>query len=68
MGLDVLGPDINESASDFSVNTRKQVRFGLSALKGVGEGPVEAILKERENGKFISVFNLLTRLEQGAMN
>lgn len=68
MGLEVLGPDINESFSDFSVNKKKQVRFGLSALKGVGEGPVEAILAEREKGHFKSVFDLLTRLEQGAIN
>lgn len=68
MGLDVLGPDINESASDFSVNVKKQVRFGLSALKGVGEGPVECILEERKNGKFVSVFDLLTRLDQGSIN
>ena len=69
MGLDVLGPDINESVSDFSVNVKGQIRFGLSALKGVGEGPVSAILEERdESGRFSSVFNLLTRLDQGAIN
>ncbi|MEL6969774.1 MAG: DNA polymerase III subunit alpha [Bacteroidota bacterium] len=69
MGLDVLGPDINESVSDFSVNVKGQIRFGLSALKGVGEGPVSAILEEREEaGRFSSVFNLLTRLDQGAIN
>lgn len=69
MGLEVLGPDINESVSDFSVNTKGHVRFGLSALKGVGEGPVEAILNERDQkGRYQSVFDLLTRLEQGAIN
>ncbi|NDC79090.1 MAG: DNA polymerase III subunit alpha, partial [Chitinophagia bacterium] len=44
MGIKVLGPHINESASDFSVNKEGCIRFGLSALKGVGEGPVEEIL------------------------
>ena len=69
MGLDVLGPDINESVSDFSVNVKGQIRFGLSALKGVGEGPVSSILAEREEaGRFSSVFDLLTRLDQGAIN
>lgn len=69
MGLDVLGPDINESVSDFSVNVKGQVRFGMSALKGVGEGPVTSILDERdENGRYVSVFDLLTRLDQGAIN
>ncbi|HFC01255.1 MAG TPA: DNA polymerase III subunit alpha, partial [Phaeodactylibacter sp.] len=40
MGLEVLGPDVNESAPDFSVNKKAQIRFGLTALKGVGGGPV----------------------------
>ncbi len=69
MGLDVLGPDINESVSDFSVNVQGQIRFGLSALKGVGEGPVEGILEERSAaGKYTGVFDLLTRLDQGKIN
>lgn len=69
MGLDVKGPDINESMSDFSVNREKQIRFGMSALKGVGEGPVEAILTERKaNGPFKSVFDLLRRLDTGSVN
>ncbi|MEM1215130.1 MAG: LAGLIDADG family homing endonuclease [Bacteroidota bacterium] len=69
MGLDVLGPDINESVSDFSVNPKGQVRFGMSALKGVGEGPVEAILSERAaGGRYAGVFDLLTRLDQGSIN
>jgi DNA polymerase-3 subunit alpha len=69
MGLDVLGPSVNESASDFSVNKNGQVRFGLSALKGVGEGPVDEIIKERvENGPFESVFDMMRRLSQGAVN
>ncbi len=69
MGLRVLGPDINESESDFSVNKDGHVRFGLSALKGVGEGPVEAILQERkENGHFTSIFDLMRRVSLKAVN
>ncbi len=69
MGIKVLGPDVNESISDFSVNKKGAIRFGLSALKGVGEGPVEAILEERDkNGKFSSVFDLLRRLNLRALN
>ena len=69
MGIEVLGPDINESVSDFSVNKKGQIRFGLSALKGVGEGPVEAILSGREaEGEYESVFNLLQRAEPGTIN
>jgi DNA polymerase III alpha subunit len=69
MGLTVLGPDVNESASDFSVNKKGHIRFGLSALKGVGEGPVEEILKDRgENGHFESVFDMMRRLSLRAVN
>ncbi len=68
MGLDVLGPDINESGLNFTVNKKGQIRFGMSALKGVGEGPVEAILKERENGAYVSVFDMARRLNLRAVN
>ena len=70
MGLDVLGPNVNESASDFSVNKKGQVRFGLSALKGVGEGPVDEIIRERNaNGPFESVYDMLRRIPNtGAIN
>ncbi len=69
MGIPVLGPDINESAMNFSVNKNGQIRFGMSALKGVGEGPVEAILTERkQNGPFSSIFDLTRRLPLQALN
>ncbi|GIV32229.1 MAG: DNA-directed DNA polymerase [Saprospiraceae bacterium] len=69
MGIDVLGPDINESQSDFTVNDKGQIRFGLSALKGVGEGPVEAILAERQkNGPFTSVVDFVCRLDTRSVN
>jgi DNA polymerase-3 subunit alpha len=69
MGLTVLGPSVNESASDFSVNQDGHIRFGLSALKGVGEGPVEEILKEREaNGPFESIFDMMRRCSLRAVN
>ncbi len=69
MGITVLGPDVNESQSDFSVNDKGQIRFGLSALKGVGEGPVSMILEERdENGPFASVYELMRRANLRAIN
>ena len=69
MGLTVLGPNVNESVSDFSVNQQGQVRFGLSALKGVGEGPVEDILADREEGgPFGSLFDLMRRLSLRSVN
>lgn len=69
MGIPVLGPDINESMSDFSANKKGQIRFGLSALKGVGEGPVEEVLDERQkNGHFSSIFDIMRRLSLRAVN
>jgi DNA polymerase-3 subunit alpha len=69
MKIDVLGPDINESNIKFAVNVKGQVRFGLSALKGVGEGPVEEIVKERkENGHFEDVYDMMRRLNLRSVN
>ncbi len=69
MGLTVLGPSVNESRSDFSVNQDGHILFGLSALKGVGEGPVEAILEEREkNGPFLTIFDMMRRLSLQSVN
>ncbi|MBR9920750.1 MAG: DNA polymerase III subunit alpha [Bacteroidetes bacterium] len=69
MGLDVLGPQLNESASDFAVNKEGQIRFGLSALKGVGEGPVGEILEERNaNGPFLNIFDFVRRMNLRAIN
>lgn len=69
MGILVLGPDINESVSDFSVNKTGNIRFGLSALKGVGEGPVEEILQERNaEGGFHSIFDMMRRLNLRSVN
>jgi DNA polymerase-3 subunit alpha len=69
MGLTVLGPDVNESMSDFSVNADGAVRFGMAALRGVGEGPVEVILEERNNnGVFSNIFDMARRLNLSALN
>ena len=69
MGLEVLGPDINESYLKFSVNASGAVRFGMAAVKGVGESAVKAIIKERkENGNFTSIFDLAKRVDLRAAN
>jgi len=68
MKLEVLGPDVNESRMKFNVNEQGQIRFGLSAIKGVGEGPVTALLEERENGNFEDIFELTKRVSLRAMN
>ncbi|MEM9921225.1 MAG: DNA polymerase III subunit alpha [Bacteroidota bacterium] len=68
MNLEVLGPDVNESQSDFTVNRKGQIRFGLSALKGVGEGPVEELLAGRQKGTFKNVFDMMKRLNLRTVN
>ncbi len=69
MNIEVLGPDVNESKSDFSPNKEGKIRFGLSALKGVGEGPVEAIIDERNaNGFFTGIFDMARRLDLRTAN
>ena len=68
-GIEVLGPDINESYYKFSVNKQGAVRFGMGAIRGVGEGAVKAIVNERkENGNFSSIFDLTKRVDLRAAN
>ena len=62
MGLEVLGPDINESYLKFSVNKQGAVRFGMGAIKGVGKSAVQTIVDERkENGEYFSSFDVCIR-------
>ncbi len=69
MAIPVLGPDINESMLNFTVNKEGAIRFGLSALKGVGEGPVTEIVKVRkEGGDFVSIWDLTKRVSLRAVN
>ncbi len=69
MGINVLGPDINESRRKFSVNKKGDVRFGLCAIKGVGESAVQCIIDEREaNGQFTSIFDFVERVNLTACN
>jgi DNA polymerase-3 subunit alpha len=63
MGLEVLGPDVNESYFKFAVNSDGAVRFGLGAVRGIGEGAVRAITTERkENGNYNSIFDFARRV------
>ena len=67
MKIEVLGPDVNESQLKFSVNKRGDIRFGLGAIKGVGEAAVMAIINEREkNGNFTSIFDFVERVNLSA--
>ncbi|MBE3074476.1 MAG: DNA polymerase III subunit alpha, partial [Actinobacteria bacterium] len=68
MGIEVLPPDVNESALDFrAVETR--IRFGLNAVKNVGESAIYSILAARESaGAFVSLFDFCERVDLGAVN
>ncbi|MEZ4722721.1 MAG: DNA polymerase III subunit alpha [Flavobacteriales bacterium] len=69
MGMPVLGPSVNESAYKFTVNAKGEIRFGMGAIKGVGEGAVEAIVAERlKNGPYSSVFDFASRLDLRTVN
>ena len=69
MGIRVLGPDINESMRTFSSNKAGDVRFGLEAVKGVGEAAVESIIAERNaNGRFKDIYDLMERVNFSAVN
>ncbi len=69
MGLQVLGPNINESLKSFAVNKKGEIRIGLGGLKGVGEAAVESIIEEREkNGQYASIFDLVKRVNQRTVN
>ena len=69
MGISVLSPDINESQMQFSANQKGDIRFGLAAIKGVGEGAVTAIIAEREkNGPFKDIYDFAERCNYTAVN
>ena len=68
-GLEVKPPDVNLSHYQFTVDDDKTIRYGLGAVRGVGQGVVEAIIEEREtHGKFTSLENLCRRLDLSKLN
>jgi len=68
MGLQVLGPDVNESFYKFTVNENYAVRFGIGAVKGVGMNAVQTIVENRKEGKYKSIFDLAKRIDLRAAN
>ena len=67
--IEILAPCVNESEINFSVNDKGQIRFGLSAIKGMGEAAAQAIISEREkNGPYQDIFDLLDRIDMKAVN
>ena len=69
MGIQVLGPDVNESRKQFSSNSHGDIRFGMAGIKGVGEAAVEQIIAEREkNGPYKDIFDFVERVNLSACN
>ena len=69
MKIDTLGPDVNESYEKFGVNHHGQIRFGLGAIKGMGESAAQAIIAEREkNGPYKSIFDFAQRVNLANVN
>ena len=69
MGIPCLGPDVNESQRKFSANKKGEVRFGLSAIKGMGDAAAVAIISEREkNGAYRDIFDFVQRVNLSAVN
>ena len=69
MGIDVLSPDVNESFVEFAVvPNENKIRFGMSAVKGVGVGAVEEVLRAREEGTFLSVEDFAKRVSTSKFN
>jgi len=69
MNIDLLPPDVNAGQYKFTVNEKDQIVYGIGAVKGVGEGPIEAIIAAREEGgKFIDLFDFCARLDLKKIN
>ncbi|MFA5769456.1 MAG: DNA polymerase III subunit alpha [Bacteroidales bacterium] len=69
MDLNVLGPDVNESMHDFTVNKKGDIRFGMAGIKGVGYGAVENIIKAREqDGPFKDIYDFAERINLNTCN
>jgi DNA polymerase-3 subunit alpha len=69
MGLSVMGPDVNESMIKFTVSKNNHIRFGLGAIKGLGESAASKILEERnQNGPYKDIFNFVERIDLQSVN
>ena len=69
MGIKTLGPDVNESYRVFGVNEHGEIRFGLSAIKGMGAPAADAIVAERlKNGPYKTIFDFAERVDYSSVN
>ena len=67
--INVLGPDINESYTNFTVNKKGDIRFGLGGIKGIGPNAIDSIISIREkDGPFSSIFDLIERVPTNVLN
>lgn len=68
MKMNVLGPDVSESYAKFTVNKAGNIRFGMAAVKGVGEGAVQDIIKARQGGEFKDIYDFVERVNLQSVN
>ncbi|HAQ21301.1 MAG TPA: DNA polymerase III subunit alpha [Prolixibacteraceae bacterium] len=68
MKMNVLGPDVSESYAKFTVNKSGNIRFGMAAVKGVGEGAVQDIIKARKGGTFKDIYDFVERVNLQSVN
>ena len=68
MNLQLLPPDVNHGMFQFSVDDKGSVLYGLGAIKGLGEGPIEAIITARESGEFKNIFDFCARVDGRKVN
>ncbi len=66
--IDVLPPDINKSDSDFTIEDKEKIRFGLSAIKNVGDAAIKTIIESRDKGEFKNLEDFCMRVDLGAVN
>lgn len=68
MGIRILPPDINASHKDFSVESTGHIRFGLIAVKNIGEAAIESIIEKRKDGVFLNIFDFCRRVDLRTVN
>ena len=69
LGIQTLGPDVNESRMKFTVNSQGEIRFGLAGIKGMGEAPANTIISEREkNGPYKDIYDFVERVDLRNVN
>jgi DNA polymerase-3 subunit alpha len=68
MKMNVMGPDVSESYAKFTVNKAGNIRFGMAAIKGVGEGAVQDIIKARQDSEFKSIYDFVERVNLQSAN